>query len=91
MDKIKATLLILILACTGCSQHITRETYTVQGVQYTSEVKQNLFLYYTQTKQIEHITPFSSTYVGDIEAYPDPNSIKAVVEGAVAGLKGGGL
>ena len=75
-----------MLASAGCSQHIHTVTCTSEGVEYRSVLKQNLFLYYTDTKQMEEIGPFSSLCVGDIKSMPDPNSIKAVVEGAVEGL-----
>jgi hypothetical protein len=79
---------LVVTACMGCAQHISIETVTRDGVEYRSEVKQNLFLWY-ETKAIEHITDFSSVAIGDTTT--DPNTAKAVVEGAVDAVIGGGL
>jgi hypothetical protein len=71
----------------GCAQHISIETVTRDGVEYRSEVKQNLFLWY-ETKEIEHITDYSSVAIGATE--PDPNTASAVIE-AVGTWMGVGL
>jgi hypothetical protein len=87
-NLITLTLAILIFAfaflLAGCAQHISIETVTVDGVEYRSEVKQNLFLWY-KTKDIEHITDFSSVAIGATE--PDPNTASAVVEAVGAWMK----
>ena len=103
MNKIKAMafllalfaiLNLLMLSVAGCSQNVSSEEVSFEivdselvGIQYSSEVKQDLFLYYTQTKQIEHVTPFSSTCVGDIKSYPDPCSVESFGKGLIEGIK----
>ena len=80
--------LLCLFGTGGCAQHISIETLTKDGVEYRSEVKQNLFLWY-KTKPIEHVTPYSSIVIGDVQ--PDPNTAKAVIEGAVEAVIGGGV
>jgi hypothetical protein len=80
----KTLILILLLTLTSCAQHISIETVTRDGVEYRSEVKQNLFLWY-KTKNIEHITDYSSVAIGATE--PDPNTASAVVEAVGAWMK----
>ena len=94
MKHILTTILLGLIPFTsalwvaGCSQHLAEEKVTYSdGTTYNSKVKSNLFLYWSNTKEVEHVTPYSSTCVGDLHQYPDPNSIKAAAEGAVEGLK----
>ena len=76
---------ILGMIFTGCSQHESKEkltfTINVQGrdvpVEWSSSVKGVQWFYFSKYKEIEHVTPFSSTCVGEIVAVPDPNSISA--------------
>jgi hypothetical protein len=80
---------VAFTAASGCSQHVAKESF--DGTTYKSEVKSNLFFYWSKSKEIEHVTPYSSTCVGELHSYPDPNSIEAVSEGVVTGLVGGGV
>ena len=90
---IGASLFWIAFRCAGCAQNKTSESVTVSivdnkpvSVRYEFEVKQNLLGYYTQQKQSELVTPFMSACVGDIESYPDPNSVKAGVQGLTEGI-----
>lgn len=88
--------LVLMLVLTGCSINSSKESLTfpivVQGkqvvIEYKSEVWQGLFLYFTKTKGVEHITPLSSTIVGELESRPDSKSIEALSPFWQALLKG---
>jgi len=71
----------------GCAQHISTEAVVRNGVEYRSEVKQNLFLWY-RTKDIDHVTDFSSVSIG--QTTPDPNTASVIVQ-AVGTWLGGGL
>lgn len=78
-------LLSLLLHVGGCSQHESKESLTfnmsIDGrdvpVEWSSSVKGVQWLYFTKSKEIEHVTPFSSLCVGELEAVPDANSIEA--------------
>jgi hypothetical protein len=78
----------------GCANNQSKERvrfYIPPGtaqvcVEYESTVSQTLFLYYTRTKEIEHVSPFSSLCVGEIEQVSDSNSIEAVTESALLTL-----
>ena len=99
MNPLKLTLLIVFIAwCIfmnyGCAQNKSQEALTVivkptdpsvESVTFTweSEALQSLFLYYTNAKQVEHITPFTSLVVGKLESFPDSDSIEAT--GGLAG------
>jgi hypothetical protein len=81
------------LNCSGCSINTARESLTVNipatadrppvTLQWKAEITQVLWLYFTKTKQVERVTPFSSTCVGEIDAEPDPNSISAANSGVI--------
>jgi len=76
---------IILALCTmiclqGCSVNESKESLKIyeDRIEYTSKVSQGLFLYFTTTKQIRHVTPLTETTVGSISSEPDPNSIEAV-------------
>jgi hypothetical protein len=79
--------------CAGCSINTARESLTATipatanrppvTLRWKAEITQVLWLYFTNTKQVERVTPFSSTCVGEIEAQPDPNSISAASSGVI--------
>ena len=83
-------IMAILISISGCSTNRHTETVTVNGVViYKSEVRQDLFLYFTKTKAIDHRTDFSSLTVGEVESVPDANSIEAAVKGAVSAVMGG--
>ena len=94
MKKILLTLIAVCLA--GCSVNTAKDRLEVPMLldgqpviaTYESELTQVLFLYFTKTKQIYRQNPISITTVGEIESFPDPNSVRAVAEGVIAGIKG---
>ena len=85
--------MMVALSCGGCSINTAKESLTATipatpdrpavTLQWKAEITQVLCCYFTKTKQVERVTPFSSTCVGEIEAEPDPNSISAVSEGII--------
>jgi hypothetical protein len=85
--KITTILIVLCASLCGCAGNKAGESFEVElkspsgataTYTWTSEVGQNLFLYFTKTKAIDHRTIFSSLTVGGIEQEPDPNSIEAL-------------
>lgn len=90
MNRLKAICfliaLTMLLKLAGCSINESKESLRINddGLYYESKVSQGLFAYFTQTKQIEHVTPLSSTVVGEINSEPDPNSIDAL-DGLIGG------
>jgi ABC-type uncharacterized transport system auxiliary subunit len=86
MKKLPLTLILCASLC-GCAGNKAGESFKVElkspsgataTYTWTSEVGQNLFLYFTKTKAIDHRTIFSSLTVGEIVQEPDPNSIEAL-------------
>ena len=79
-------LIVAMLLVQGCAINSATETVKipirVQGqiveAEYTSQIWQGLFLYWTKSKQIDHRTEFSSLEIGEIESTPDANSIDAM-------------
>jgi hypothetical protein len=85
--------MLAALNCSGCSINTARESLTVTipatadrpqvTLEWDSEIKQILVCYFTNMKQVDYRTAFSSMSVGEIEAEPDPNSIDAVSSGVI--------
>ena len=84
---IVATLIVILISLVylaGCST--SREVVHAQKNYYYSKSERNSFLYWTRASKVTHGTPFTTTTVDNIETAPDPNSVKAVSEGASKGL-----
>jgi len=74
----------LIAFTSGCANQTSKEWMRFKVVKqngdeitidYRPEMAQWSLLSFTKADNIEHITPFSSTCVGEWETYSDPNSI----------------
>lgn len=71
---------LALMFCSGCNSHTVNEQLTISKqapdgtvttLTYDSNVGQWFWLYYSSMKQVEHITPLSSTCVGEMESQPD--------------------
>jgi hypothetical protein len=91
----KTTALLIIILLAGCSLNTSKETLTISippesdqiTLQYTNEIAQVLFLYYTDTKQVNHTSPLSSLSVGEIESKPDTESLSPFWKAIIAAMK----
>jgi len=72
--------IFVVVALAGCNSHTANEQLTISKqapdgtvttLTYDSNVGQWFWLYYSSMKQVEHITPLSSTCVGEMESQPD--------------------
>lgn len=83
-----AIIILWAVWLSGCARHRCTETVPivldVGGEQivaeYKSEVTQSMFLYWTSSRHIERITPFSTMYVGQLDSKPDPNSVGLAID-----------
>ena len=91
MKVLTTTIICLLLS--GCVYHgaIHRE-YANGELVRQDEIGQLQFLYFSDRKNIAvELDGIASLDVGKSTQYPDPNSVKAVTEGVVEALIGGGL
>ena len=85
-------LVILALWAQGCTTRRCAESLTLRMdeqtvAEYESEVTQTLFLYVSKNRQVEHRSLLSALSVGSSESKPDPNSVRAGIEGVIKGIK----
>ena len=89
----KYPIIITLLLLSGCAYNggIHREYVNGQLIRQ-DEVGQLLFCYWTDKKAIRFdLEDIATLSIGSSTQKPDPNSIKAVTEGVVDAVIGGGM